>query len=287
MSWEDVYINLAEEGLEQCDIINSNAVWDRFLRDIGFRKRVLPNTCPTCYTVKMFCREHPEGEYVLATGSHAIAAIDGDYYDWKNYPVHTIEYDTPGTNNNYVDAKGSIYTNDGIAYVHCFTNYWDGSDTGYKRGAEFLEVTVLFNGVHTKLIAVDLGDNGSLSWPSSDTRELPVGTHHYALFYFSDSRLSTNMNNINSLDHYLGEMYITVSKDDLHDETEFWFDVAALQKCGNIDSSFNGKIEVLFHRVGWKLLPTSGVSTGPIFVAVLSTVAAGSYLTYSKRKKRA
>lgn len=213
--------------------------------------------------------------------------IDGDYYDWKNYPVHTIEYDTPGTNNNYVDAKGSIYTNDGIAYVHCFTNYWDGSDTGYKRGAEFLEVTVLFNGAHTKLIAVDLGDNGSLSWPSSDTRELPVGTHHYALFYFSDSRLSTNMNNINSLDHYLGEMYITVSKDDLHDETEFWFDVAALQKCGNIDSSFNGKIEVLFHRVGWKLLPTSGVSTGPIFVAVLSTVAAGSYLTYSKRKKRA
>lgn len=92
MSWEDVYINLAEEGLEQCDIINSNAVWDRFLRDIGFRKRVLPNTCPACYTVKMFCHEHPEGEYVLATGSHAIAAIDGDYYDIFDSGNETVAY---------------------------------------------------------------------------------------------------------------------------------------------------------------------------------------------------
>lgn len=84
MSWEDVYINLAEEGLEQCDIINSNAVWDRFLRDIGFRKRVLPDTCPACYNVKMFCREHPVGMYVLATGSHAIAAIDGVGEEYKH-----------------------------------------------------------------------------------------------------------------------------------------------------------------------------------------------------------
>ena len=211
--------------------------------------------------------------------------IDGDYHDWANYPVSTVQYDTPGTGNNYVDAKGSIYTNNGIAYVHCFTNYWDGADTGYWRGAEFLEVTVLFDYSHTKLIAVDLGDNGSLYWPSSDTRKLPDGTHHYALFYFSDSRLSTNMNNINPLDHYLGEMYITVGKDNLHDETEFWFDVGALQKCGNIDPSFNGTIQVLFHRVGWKLFPTSGVSTGPIFVAALSTIAAGSYFTLNRRKK--
>ena len=221
----------------------------------------------------------------VPTNNGSDIVIDGDYYDWKNYPVSVVQYDTPGTNNNYADAKGSIYTEDGIAYVHCFTNYWDGSDTGYKRGAEFLEVTVLFDYTHTKLIAVDLGDDGSLSWPSSDTRSLPDGTHHYALFYFSDSRQSTNMDNINPQDHYLGEMYITVGKDNLHDETEFWFDVGALQKCGNIDPSFNGKIQVLFHRVGWRLFPTSGVSTGPIFVAALSTIAAGSYFTLNRRKK--
>ena len=210
--------------------------------------------------------------------------IDGSYYDWDYYPVETVQYDTPGGSNNYADAKGSVYTNDGIAYVHCFTNYWDKADTGYIEGSEFLEVTVLFDYTHTKIIAVDLGDDGSLYWPASDTRSLPEGTHHYALFYFSDSRLSTSMDNIYEYDHYLGEMYITVG--DLHDETEFWFDVAKLQEAGNIDSSFAGTIQVYFHRVGWKLFPTSGVSTGPVFVAALSTIAAGSYYTLNRRKKK-
>ena len=209
--------------------------------------------------------------------------IDGDYYDWEYYPVSTVEYDTAGTLNDYADAKGSIYSSEGYAYVHCVANYFDKADTGYCHGAEFLEVTVLFDYSHTKLIAVELGDDGSLYWPSSDTRELSEGTHHYALFYFSDSRTSTNMNNISSLDHFLGEMYITVG--DLHDETEFWFDVGALQEAGGIDQSFSGTIQVLFHRVGWKLFPTSGVSTGPAFVVALSTVAAGSYYTINRRKK--
>ena len=92
------------------------------------------------------------------------------------------------------------------------------------------------------------------------------------------------MDNIYEYDHYLGEMYITVG--DLHDETEFWFDVAKLQEAGNIDSSFAGTIQVYFHRVGWKLFPTSGVSTGPVFVAALSTIAAGSYYTLNRRKKK-
>jgi hypothetical protein len=31
--------------------------------------------------VEDFCRDNPEGTYVLGTGSHAIAVIDGNYYD--------------------------------------------------------------------------------------------------------------------------------------------------------------------------------------------------------------
>ena len=34
-----------------------------------------------CYTIKDFCEEHPYGIYVLATGDHSVAAIDGSYYD--------------------------------------------------------------------------------------------------------------------------------------------------------------------------------------------------------------
>lgn len=209
--------------------------------------------------------------------------IDGDYHDWDYYPVTTIQYDTAGMNNNYNDAEGSIYTNDGIAYVHCIANEFSKQDTGYKYGTEFLEVTVIFGYTHTKLIAIELGPDGSLDWSSSRARSMSEGTHHYALFYFSDAGLSSNINDISSLDHYLGEMYVTI--EDHQDETEFWFDIAALAECGNIEPDESQSIFVHFHRVGWPMLETSGVSTGPVFVAVLSTVAAGSFITLNRRKK--
>ncbi len=209
--------------------------------------------------------------------------IDGDYHDWDYYPVTTIQYDTAGMNNNYNDAEGSIYQRDGIAYVHCIANEFSEQDTGYKYGTEFLEVTVLFGYTHTKLVAVELGPDGSLDWSASSARSMSDGTHHYALFYYSDAGLSTNIDDISSLDHYLGEMYVTI--EDHQDETEFWFDIAALAEAGGIETSESESIFVHFHRVGWPMLETSGVSTGPVFVALLSTVAAGSYFTINRRKK--
>lgn len=91
-SWENVYINLCAEGLEQCDLPNSNAVWCHFLRKSGFRKYIVPDTCPVCYTVNHFCKDHRAGVYVLATGEHAIASIDGDYYDIFDSGNETIAY---------------------------------------------------------------------------------------------------------------------------------------------------------------------------------------------------
>ena len=103
------------------------------------------------------------------------------------------------------------------------------------------------------------------------------------MFYYADAGLSTDINNISSLDHYLGEMYVTVG--DHQDETEFWFDIAELAECGNVETSEAESIFVHFHRVGWPMLETSGVSTGPVFVALLSTVAVGSYISLNRRKK--
>ena len=186
--------------------------------------------------------------------------------------------------NTYNDADGSIYQRDGNAYVHCIANEFSKQDTGYKYGSEFLEVTVLFGYSHTKLIAVELGPDGSLDWSLHDkATSLSEGTHHYALFYFSDSQASTSIYDIQSGDHYLGEMYVTVGEH--QDETEFWFDIAALAECGGIEPDESQSVFVHFHRVGWPMLETSGVSTGPVFVALLSTVAAGSYLTLNRRKK--
>lgn len=52
-----------------------------YLRKIGYKRKLIPNACPDCYTVKDFCVDNPHGKYLLATGSHVIAVIDGDYYD--------------------------------------------------------------------------------------------------------------------------------------------------------------------------------------------------------------
>ena len=93
MTWENVYIELALQGYIMGDMPSSNAVWGAYLRRQGFSRETLPNTCPDCYTVKQFCREHPEGDYLLCTGSHVVAIQDGDYYDsWDSGQEIPIYY---------------------------------------------------------------------------------------------------------------------------------------------------------------------------------------------------
>lgn len=80
-SWEFVYTELCMVGFRMGDMPSANHVWAEFLRSYGFNKFVLPDTCPACYTIRAFCADHPEGLYVLATGSHVVTVVDGDYYD--------------------------------------------------------------------------------------------------------------------------------------------------------------------------------------------------------------
>ena len=80
-SWEFTYMELCKEGLLMADLPNENAVWASYLKGLGYKKAIIPNTCPECYTAKDFCIDHPKGKYVLSTGSHVIAIIDGNIYD--------------------------------------------------------------------------------------------------------------------------------------------------------------------------------------------------------------
>lgn len=80
-SWEDTYIDIVMQGLKMYDMPSANHVWGTYLKSKGFNRYLLPNTCPDCYTVKDFCVDYPQGEYMLATGSHVIAVEDGNYYD--------------------------------------------------------------------------------------------------------------------------------------------------------------------------------------------------------------
>ena len=83
--WEKAYIMLCVKGLEKCSLPNANSVWDAVLRENGFVREIIPNTCPDCYTVNDFCRDNPTGVYVLGTGTHAVACVDGNYFDtWQS-----------------------------------------------------------------------------------------------------------------------------------------------------------------------------------------------------------
>lgn len=79
--WESTYMELAVYGLILADMPSANEVWYHFLRQHGFKRYRLPDTCPDCYTVRDFAKDHPCGVYVLGTGTHAVAVVNGSYVD--------------------------------------------------------------------------------------------------------------------------------------------------------------------------------------------------------------
>lgn len=90
--WETVYLGVVTEGLLKHNMPSINSVWGGYLYNNGFTRHAIPNTCPDCYTIADFAYEHPKGKYVLTTGSHAVAVVDGNYYDtWdsgNNVPMY-------------------------------------------------------------------------------------------------------------------------------------------------------------------------------------------------------
>lgn len=93
--WEYTYIEILIQGYDMYDMPSSNEVWGAYLKSQGYSKKLIPNTCPDCYTIKDFCEDNPKGHYLLATGTHVVAVIDGDYYDtWDSGNEIPIYYFT-------------------------------------------------------------------------------------------------------------------------------------------------------------------------------------------------
>ena len=103
-SWDEIYIMLSLYGFMLKDWGNSIPVWERYLFDQGFRKGVVPNSCPNCYTVKEFCLDAPMGDFLLCSGNHTVAVRDKNYWDswdsgneiisayyWKDIDIFTNE----------------------------------------------------------------------------------------------------------------------------------------------------------------------------------------------------
>lgn len=79
--WETAYSMIASNGYQMGDMPTSNSVWGSVLRQNGFYRATIPNTCPDCYTAEDFASDHPDGTYVLGFGNHVATVQDGNLYD--------------------------------------------------------------------------------------------------------------------------------------------------------------------------------------------------------------
>ena len=81
IDWETAYLKNIINGFQMGDVPSSDSVWGATLRQNGFYRKSIPDTCPDCYTAKDFCEDHPQGVYVLGFGGHVATVRDGDLFD--------------------------------------------------------------------------------------------------------------------------------------------------------------------------------------------------------------
>ena len=94
-AWVETYLDLCLTGMVMADMPSANAVSTAYLKSKGFRRRTIPDDCPECYTISDFCKDYTKGTYIIGTGSHLTAVIDGDLFDsWDSSnecPVYYFE----------------------------------------------------------------------------------------------------------------------------------------------------------------------------------------------------
>lgn len=81
VDWETAYAMIASNGFSMGDMPSSDSVWGATLRQHGFYRMSIPDTCPDCYSVTDFCNDNPKGTFVLGFGGHVATVVDGDLYD--------------------------------------------------------------------------------------------------------------------------------------------------------------------------------------------------------------
>lgn len=77
--WRTVYAALSLQGYIDCGWGDVNEIWHNYLLYLGFDRYDL--TVNTRYTVEDFANDHPHGRYVVGTGTHAVAVVDGNVID--------------------------------------------------------------------------------------------------------------------------------------------------------------------------------------------------------------
>lgn len=80
-SWHEIHRELCDLSRRMGDMPSADRVWWELLRRYGFRRAELLDQCPDCYTVADFARDHPSGAFILGPHEHAVAVIDGSWWD--------------------------------------------------------------------------------------------------------------------------------------------------------------------------------------------------------------
>lgn len=81
VDWETAYSLIAANGFAMGDMPSSDSVWGSVLRQNGFYRMAIPDTCPDCYTASDFCKDYPRGTFVLGFGGHVACVKDGSLFD--------------------------------------------------------------------------------------------------------------------------------------------------------------------------------------------------------------
>ena len=92
VDWETAYAMIANNGYKMNDMPSSNSVWGAVLRQHGFYRQAIPDTCPDCYTADDFCEDNPKGIFVLGFGAHVATVIDGNIYDSRDSSKEIPQY---------------------------------------------------------------------------------------------------------------------------------------------------------------------------------------------------
>lgn len=97
VDWETAFALISNNAYQMGDMPSSNAVFGSVLRQHGFKRHIIPNTCPDCYSIGQFAVDHPNGIYVVGTGNHVVTVKNGWILDtWNSsneIPVYYWSFD--------------------------------------------------------------------------------------------------------------------------------------------------------------------------------------------------
>ena len=80
-SWLEVSDELYNIARSRYSITSDDHIWGRYLYELGYLPFLLPESCPECLTIRAFSKIFPRGTYVIGTGYHAVAVVNGNYFD--------------------------------------------------------------------------------------------------------------------------------------------------------------------------------------------------------------